>query len=50
MPGSDSGRDGALGTAGRTFFAAALLTIVVVGAVLSVRYGHVVTPLIGALR
>jgi hypothetical protein len=50
MPASVPDHDRALGAAGRSAFAAALFVIVAIGAVLAVRYGDVVTPLLGALR
>lgn len=50
MPAPASDRDRALGAAGRSAFAFGLLALVVIGAVLSVRYGGVVMPLVGALR
>lgn len=50
MPAPDPDRNRALGTAGRSAFAAALFALVAIGAVLSLRYGGVVTPLLGALR
>ncbi|MFN9213850.1 MAG: hypothetical protein ACK53A_02550 [Gemmatimonadota bacterium] len=36
--------------AGRAAFAVALFAVVAIGAVLSLRYGGVVTPLLGTLR
>jgi hypothetical protein len=46
----DTSPDRPAGAAGRAAFAVALFAVVAIGAVLSLRYGGVVTPLLGTLR